>query len=786
MSAKNIVPKSFFLNEQHELSRAEKEGGGAIPKYIDVDWNAKGAVISQSLGRVRDQLKNSRDPSKEHHYFVLAAPVPRLAKASTNKKKAVEGKVYEQTDFAEKHSRVFRRLGLDLLSVAEDGSAIVHMKPASVDRLSNTARSLRELSGREKSRWATIERFDTVPSHLRIDSGWLEFLKAKKVTDAVVELQPFLNRSEIDSVIHAIVSMLSLEPKERLSGTGSDFSGRQWVRGQITPESLKSIAETFFSVQSLHSPLISVAAASSRGNRQRLVVSTSEVDPSHLPVVGVLDTGVPAQHSILTRYRRGTYTSPTVTGNLADSHGSYVSSRVVFGDVDISGGVPDKMPPAEARFYDINISGSQLHEIDEKAIYPALQAVVSTAPDVRVFNMSFDSKEPLNSMLPVKRSETLSLIQDLDNFIFQNDIVVVVSAGNSPFGLVPSIPYPNHLAAPEWSLGAWARSFNSLTCGSFVGRLSSGGLVTQAGWPSPFCRVGPGLCQSPKPDFSANGGNGTAQYQYAPGLGVSVLSATGHWEDHCGTSYAVPLLARECAFALDSLQGFCEQGAQPFSVTVKAFLALTAVPPIDDPPVQELARLTLGRGLASAKRLAAPSRSTGVMIWQGVLEDDKDIARIQIPVPSEWVRDSSEPYLRLIVSWDPPVNSAVREIWSTRNVIAKLRPQVDAPAARTARVVSHGTYPLLERTYDLRKFAQGIETEAWIVEIAYEQIAEYNSAMSFPTLQRVAFAAELFDNGEPKISPQAALQALPATATMTRLTIPPTITRMPVLLRNPL
>jgi len=44
--------------------------------------------------------------------------------------------------------------------------------------------------------------------------------------------------------------------------------------------------------------------------------------------------------------------------------------------------------------------------------------------------------------------------------------------------------------------------------------------VTQVGWPSPFCRVGPGLNDSFKPDFSANGGNGNPQYEYAPGLGV--------------------------------------------------------------------------------------------------------------------------------------------------------------------------------------------------------------------------------------------------------------------------
>lgn len=123
------IPRTFYLNEQHELARAEKEGGGRIPQYVDINWATKGAGIARSIGQVRRQIQDSSDPVKENHYFVLAAPVQQLTKASKDKKKAVHGKVFESTDFAEKHSRVFRRLGLDLISVVDDGSSIIHMKP---------------------------------------------------------------------------------------------------------------------------------------------------------------------------------------------------------------------------------------------------------------------------------------------------------------------------------------------------------------------------------------------------------------------------------------------------------------------------------------------------------------------------------------------------------------------------------------------------------------------------------------------------------------------------------
>src|SRR5437764_78924 len=186
------TPRTFYLNEQHELARAEKEGGGRIPQYIDINWATKGAGIARSIGRLRKQIQDSSDPAKENHYFVLAAPVQQLAKASKDKTKAVDGRVFESTDFAEKHSRVFHRLGLDLINVADDGSAVVHMKPEMMEQLSNTARSLPELGAKEKSRWATIGRFGMVPPQFRIDSDWLDTLSPKRVTDAVVEFQPLL------------------------------------------------------------------------------------------------------------------------------------------------------------------------------------------------------------------------------------------------------------------------------------------------------------------------------------------------------------------------------------------------------------------------------------------------------------------------------------------------------------------------------------------------------------------------------------------------------------------
>lgn len=627
-----------------------------------------------------------------------------------------------------------------------------------------------------------------IPPELRIDSEWLESLSRKTPTDSVIEFQPLLTRAEIDALVRALVSVLLRDLREAITATGADFSGRQWVRGSITRESLTKISQSYFSIQSLHSPLISIAAGPTPIKQRTRPASVLEVDTTSLPVIGIVDTGVPADHVILAKYRRGAYVAPTSTATPGDGHGCFVSSRAVFGDPDYGAGTPAQTPVGTARYYDINVSGTRRGEIEDKGVYPALQAIVATAPDVRVFNMSFDSASPLDQMTTVKAAECLRLVQDLDNFVYQNDIVVIIAAGNSRPGLIPATPYPRHFDDPQWALGAWARSFNSLTCGSFVARVNPAGLVTQVGWPSPFCRVGPGLNESFKPDFSANGGNGNAQYQYSTLLGVWGLNPAGMWEDQSGTSFAAPLLAREAAFALQRLQAVCQRGAQPFATTVKAFLALTATAPVEDVPIAELAELTLGRGVASAHRLDAPSSGTGVMIWQGVLEDEKDVARIQIPIPLGWWTDADEPVLRLVVSWDPPVNSAVQHLWSTRDITVRLRTHLDSKAHRPSNLRARGTYPMIERLYYLHKLPKDVDVvgDSWLLEISYEQIAEYHPAMTFPPQQRVAFAAELVDQGTSRLSPQTALQSLPVTQTMTRLTIPPTVSRLPVVLKTPI
>lgn len=779
-------PRTFFLNEQHELSRAEKEGGAQPAKFGPIDWAERSGRLSAALRASKDAIQASRDPVRDRHFFLCAVPraVPKISKSKP------EG-FDEPTNYAGDQSQVFRRLGLDLLGVTEDGRATVHATTERLERLLSTAASLPKESARERARWVTIDRFEAVPSAYRIDADWLETVSKETPTEVIVELQPLLGRVEVEEILAALVRGLRRERGEAFTGTGADFSGRKWFRGRMRRAALVEIAAQFFSVQSLHPPHSTALAASpgkSRPGTPKGVPPSAPVSVGHLPTVAVLDTGVPAGHAELGPYRRGAYRWPDASAPFAGDHGSFVASRVVFGDLDFGAGEQPR-PPGQCQFLDVMVARDS-DAIEDKAVLPALEAVVATYPDVRVFNLSFSGKRALASYRGmVAQREHLLPVQDLDNFVFARDVIVVFAAGNSAPGIVPTKPYPRHLDDEAWQLPAWPSGFNTLTCGATAETLHPEGLATTAGAPSPFTRVGPGIAGAPVPEFGAHGGNLASDWSWRASFGVWGCTATGTWEDRSGSSYAAPLLARQAALTLEDLERFCPPGVRPFGVTAKAFLALTAERATLPPAFAALANRTIGHGTASRARLAAPRASSAVFLWQGVIDGPKDVIRVQLPIPLGWLTDATRPELRLVCWWDTPVNEAARDLWASRRVSVRLRPAPGASALRGSQRGGHPSYPMIDRTYDLSKekiakLEPPPSESVWDLEIQYDQVAEYYPAITFAPQQRVAFAVELRDAAEGSASPQAAVQALPVSSSMTRLGLAAAPLQVPIILRR--
>lgn len=787
----SAAPRTFFLNEKHQLAPVEKGGGGIQPQYADINWVSKGKQISNSIATVAKAVEGSRDPLKNERYFVIADPVASVKKKSTNKKLAPTGERAEDTDFGGAHGRVFERLGLDLLQVLPDGKAVVHASVDTFEQLRDRTSSLGKLGVREQARWATIDAFEEIPLQLRVDQEWLDSLHREQPADVVIELQPVLARLQADRVVRAIAELITPRLGERLTGTGSDFSGRQWFRGKLALRSIRAVAKDFYSVQSLHPPLYSIAA-SSHGRRASASVEVTPapaVDVTKLPSVAVVDLGVPPHHKLLAPFRVRGFYGPDVPERPVGDHGSFVASRIVFGDC----ATPEQLLTAIPRcaFWDAMVgdyptSAADMNRVNDKAVLPALQGVKGAAPDVRVFNLSFGDTRPLAQLSQVERLEKLALVQDLDNFAFATDSLVVVAAGNTRSGVQPAEPYPGHIADPAWGLGAWACGFNTLVCGSYVDRISASGLVRNSGWPSPFTRIGPGVCEGPVPGFAAPGGNTNDQWAAARGMGVLGLSDQGLVEDRWGTSHAAPILSREAAITMHELARYCPTGSRPFAVLARAFLTLVAERTASEERVRALVERTLGHGRTHSGRLFAPQTGSAVILWQGQIESPADKLRVQIPIPLAWLRSAADPVLRLVVCWDGPVNHAATATWACRKLkpVVHLGPDADFVTAPRG---SHPSYPVVDRRYRLSKYASGKKAasgDIWLVELSYDDVAPYPPAMDFDPRQRVAFAAELFDAGENPVDPQASVQALPLSASMIQLAAAPVPIRPPILVKS--
>lgn len=783
------APKNFFLNERHELSAVEKGGGGRFQEYVDVPWAQKAKKISTSIRKVIADAQKSVDPLKNDHYFVLAKPQENLHKKSQSKKNADRGFVDESPDFGRQHHRVFGKLGLDLVTVTSTGEAIVHAKAQKLEALMDRAKDLDSLGTREQAQWAVIDLFEAVPVGLRADEEWLNSLSEEKKNDFVIELQPLLGRVDADRVVRSVAELIRGRAG-RVTGSGTDYSGRYWYRAEGLATSVRDVVRDFFSIQSVHSPLYSVAAYPRKARQRQTLSAVREsrpiADTSDLPTVAVVDLGVPADHDRLSPYLRGRLVGPDAVAQAVGDHGSRVAARVVFGDCDSMEQLLTR--DGELRFYDVIVAdGTDDTRVYDKSVVEASRLVQSVAPDVRVYNFSFGDRLPLGALDEVERREKLTQVQDLDNFIFAHDVAVIVAAGNSQPGVLPSTPYPDHHADPEWALGAWASGYNTWVCGAYVGRLTTDGLVRNLGWPSPFCRVGPGPMKAPIPSFSANGGNCAATYRGAAGLGVWTLSAAGYAEDQMGTSFAAPLIAREAALCLAALRRYCAPGTKPFAVTARAFLALTAVRPVADHRAKLLVEHTLGYGLADSRRLERPIPGSATILWQGTIESPKDKVRVQLPIPKGWLEEAARPELRLLVAYDPPVNLAAQGLWACRKVNCVLKPGPDKKGLMRASSVGSHSYSMIDRTYNLGKYLENSDDhdrdDLWVLELSYDEIFETIPQMVFDPRQRVALAAELVDRGENPTDPQPFVQSLPASASMTRFSAPAAVSN-PVLVRR--
>ena len=101
-SNRSRAPRTFFLNETHELGRGKDGGGGGGLKLAPTDWSSKGQRLNKTLGLAIEEIRESKDPLKQKRFFFVAKPEDSIEKI-TKAKEHPTGLVEEETAVSYTH-----------------------------------------------------------------------------------------------------------------------------------------------------------------------------------------------------------------------------------------------------------------------------------------------------------------------------------------------------------------------------------------------------------------------------------------------------------------------------------------------------------------------------------------------------------------------------------------------------------------------------------------------------------------------------------------------------------
>ncbi|MHB8139700.1 MAG: S8 family peptidase [Vulcanimicrobiaceae bacterium] len=403
------------------------------------------------------------------------------------------------------------------------------------------------------------------------------------------------------------------------------------------------------------------------------------------PVVGIVDGGIGPCLDDWIVHRRGTLSA-------ADQdlgHGTFIGGLLVAGaslnggsvcaerdgcliyDVDI---LPaDDMPRVFEQYYPGGFDNF-FEEVE--------QAIIEAKRDhgVRIFNFSINDDELVSPVAASFAAQRLDAIAD------GADVIVVISAGNLNGHSRPEWPQTpvaalQQLASPRGDemLATPAESARNVTVAA-VNPPGLANIVTDA--PANYSRRGPGLRIGVKPDYGHYGGSGTA----CPVLGHGLFSVApdGDLVEHCGTSFAAPLIAKTFATLDHQIQGHVQR---------ETLLALVAHgarirPPLTDKLFKGIARHFVGFGQpASVDEMLSTPDSEITLVFNGVLLPGKNLD-FTFTWPASLVREGGKcsGHAFMTLAYRPPLNHNFGAESIRVNLDAHLRQDVGEGSWRSRTV----------------------------------------------------------------------------------------------------
>ncbi|MBO8161956.1 MAG: S8 family peptidase [Thermosipho sp. (in: Bacteria)] len=538
------------------------------------------------------------------------------------KKLLFEVEVAPTEKIRQRRSKLKEECGFNLIKINSETSGLALTDIDSFDRFIKRLHTYAySKNNKGKSHFSFIEKIRPARLKAKVSPDVLEELKSTDFVDVIIQLIHGLSNQEIEAILMAINEVLSEHGGTIDNKTIKSLTGT-FIRGSLNLHGLKLLADNFFTLYSFELDSKFFVPQMFEGEN---------IDPEiHIKnlrgnaKVCIFDSGVTPSHPILDPYilDRKIKTPNKLPPSYV--HGTFVASRVVFGDdlVDqLSRGILEpKVKVLDVAIFPKDSQTGKEAEISTSDIIDTVNEIVASYHrNIKVYNLSLGSKQPISNSVS-------RLAKELDSLSKKYKVLFVVAAGNLPpnwsgyqFG------YPTYFEHPDTQISAPAEHFCGLSVGS-IAKLANSGSMAGYLEPSPFARRGPGYGNIRKPDLVEHGGNIGQQLNLVQALCVSGLHHTQRRLSYAvGTSYSAPIISQYAARLFDEIPD-----ATPN--LVKALLIHSAT-------VYENTRFSIekylrhvGYGLPNYDVAVSSSHSRVTYIYQGQIPLDTKM-RILFRVP---------------------------------------------------------------------------------------------------------------------------------------------------------
>lgn len=248
----------------------------------------------------------------------------------------------------------------------------------------------------------------------------------------------------------------------------------------------------------------------------------------HYPLLGIIDSGVDPENSILKPWIWDRL--DLVTGQHDYSHGNMVASLAINGrwlNSQITG-----FPDCQTEIVDVAAfpKDGSLKLTDLMSV---IKKAVTTYPEVKVWNLSLGCQNPCSSESFSELGHFLNALHDEHGCLF------IVASGNYEYD--PQRTWPPQELNGQDRISAPADSVRSLTVGS-VAHLESTNSMVKKFQPSSFSRRGPGPAFIPKPEVNHFGGNCDSNLDCL-NTGIIAIGGNNSLCESLGTSLSTPLVS---------------------------------------------------------------------------------------------------------------------------------------------------------------------------------------------------------------------------------------------------